>query len=476
MGFPAAGCLLVAAAVLVLYDQGLPNYDLAYALSWGAQIASGHAPSYGVPLPPTPHPLTNLAGVLLSPFGAGATAGATLIGALAFGALGALAYAIGRELAGTLAGVAAAVLVVTRDSLLFWGSLDYLDIPYCALGLGAILAELRGGSRREGVVLALLAVAGLLRPEAWLLSGAYLVWVCWRDGRRLPSAGLIALTAAAPVLWVASDLVTTGRPLYSFTLTRELTGTFKRVSGPGAIPIELPRTIGRLTRPGVVLGAVAGVVLALRSNRDGALRLLGLTAAGLAATVLVVAAGTPLNARYLFLAPVIACVFCGVAIAQLASSWRPARVAGALVLLGVLIGLVLDAHRIADGRRVVAEQRRALAELHAFADRAAAGCPRGSRPQPRGALSERVARRARPALPRARREHPAGAGDHADARSRVAIVRRDQPRRPAWRRPLAQRAAGGGRALLGAAARLLRRAHGGEDGRCTARRPDRAPC
>ena len=140
---------------------------------------------------------------------------------------------IGRELAGTLAGVAAAVLVVTRDSLLFWGSLDYLDIPYCALVLGAILAELRGGSRREGVVLALLAVAGLLRPEAWLLSGAYLVWVWWRDGRRLPAAGLIALTAAAPVLWVASDLVTTGRPLYSFTLTRELTGTFERVSGPG---------------------------------------------------------------------------------------------------------------------------------------------------------------------------------------------------------------------------------------------------
>jgi hypothetical protein len=223
VGVPVAGCLLVAVAVLVLYDQGLPNYDLAYALSWGAQIASGHAPSYGVPLPPTPHPLTNLLGMVLSPLGAAATAGATLLGALAFGALGALAYAVGRELAGALTGVAAAALVVTRDSLLFWGSLDYLDIPYCALVLGAIFVELRG--RRAPVVLALLAVAGLLRPEAWLLSGAYLVWVWWRDGRRSPSAGLIALTAAAPVLWVAGDLVTTGRRLYSFTLTHELTAS-----------------------------------------------------------------------------------------------------------------------------------------------------------------------------------------------------------------------------------------------------------
>ena len=382
MGFPVAGCLLAAAAVLVLYDQGLPNYDLAYALSWGAQIASGHAPSYGVPLPPTPHPLTNLAGAVLSPLGAHATAAATVIGALAFGALAALAYAIARELAGTLAGIAAAGLVVTRDSLLFWGSLDYLDIPYCALVLGAILVELRacgsaqaeqrGGHGREPLVLGLLAVAGLLRPEAWLLSGAYLVWVWWRDGRRLPSAGLIALTAAAPVLWVAGDLVTTGRPLYSFTLTHELTGAFGRKTGPGAIPIELPRTIGQMTRPGVALGAVVGLVLALRANRAIALRLLALAAAALGATALVVAAGTPLNDRYLFLGPVVACIFCGAAIGQLTSGWRPGQVAGALVLLGAVLGLVHDSARITNGRDSVAQQRAVLQELHAFADRAAA--------------------------------------------------------------------------------------------------------
>jgi len=166
--------------------------------------------------------------------------------------------------------------------------------------------------------------------------------------------------------------VITGKPLYSFTLTHELTGTFGRATGLGAIPIELPRTIGRMTRPGVALGAVVGLVLALRTNRATALRLLGLTATALAATALIVAAGTPLNGRYLFLGPVVACIFCGAAIGQLTSAWRPGQVAGALVLLGAVLGLVHDAERITGGRDSVAEQRAALAELHAFADRAAA--------------------------------------------------------------------------------------------------------
>ena len=37
-------------------------------------------------------------------------------------------------------------------------------------------------------VMALLAVAGLLRPEAWILAGAYWLWMVWPRGRRRPGA------------------------------------------------------------------------------------------------------------------------------------------------------------------------------------------------------------------------------------------------------------------------------------------------
>ena len=50
----------------------------------------------------------------------------------------------------------------------------YVDIPYVALVLGAILAEAR--RPRTTLPLILLALAGLLRPEAWLFSFAYVAW------------------------------------------------------------------------------------------------------------------------------------------------------------------------------------------------------------------------------------------------------------------------------------------------------------
>jgi hypothetical protein len=369
-GAPVACCLLVATALIGFYDRGVANYDLAYALSWGAELASGRAPSYGVPFPPTPHPLTNLLGVVLSPLGAGATGAAMLLGALAFGALAALAYQLGRELAGPVAGVVAALLVATRNPLLFWGSLTYLDVPYCALLLGAILLEIRRPPRPRGV-LSLLLVAGLLRPEAWLLSGAY-VGLLWYRDRRLPSLDLLALAGAAPLLWLGTDFATTGKPLYSFTLTRDMTQTFGRASGPGAIPFDLPETVVRVARPAVIVGAILGFALALRERRGVAVRVLGLAVAATAATAVVIAGGTPLNERYVFLAPVVACVLCGAAVAPLASR-GPAlgRAAGAVVALALVGTLVADLHRIGDGRTTIRDQRLALAELHSVADRAA---------------------------------------------------------------------------------------------------------
>ena len=54
-------------------------------------------------------------------------------------------------------------------------------------------------------MLVLLAIAGLLRPEAWLFAAAYWLWIAppldWATRLRMA-----ALAAVAPVLWLASDL------------------------------------------------------------------------------------------------------------------------------------------------------------------------------------------------------------------------------------------------------------------------------
>ena len=90
----------------------------------------------------------------------------------------------------------AAAIVLTRRPVLDFGSRAYVDIPYLVLVLGALLIETR--RRRAGApVLALLAVAGLIRPEAWLFSAAYLVWL-WIGGMR--DWQLWTLAATAPLL------------------------------------------------------------------------------------------------------------------------------------------------------------------------------------------------------------------------------------------------------------------------------------
>ena len=70
----------------------------------------------------------------------------------------------------------AAVIVLTRVPILDFGARAYVDIPYAVLVLGALLAETRR-PRCGAPVLGLLALAGLIRPEAWLFSAAYVVWL-----------------------------------------------------------------------------------------------------------------------------------------------------------------------------------------------------------------------------------------------------------------------------------------------------------
>src|SRR5215207_819155 len=167
----------IGAALSLYFGGAFANWDTMYTLVWGSEIANGRRPDFeGVALAPTNHPLWDVLGLIFAGFGDTAETLIVMVGFVALGALGYLAYRLGTELFGPLAGVVAAVVILSREPVLSFGARAYVDIPYVALVLGALLMEVRR-PKAGAPVLSMLFLAGLLRPEAWLFSAAYLVWL-----------------------------------------------------------------------------------------------------------------------------------------------------------------------------------------------------------------------------------------------------------------------------------------------------------
>ena len=179
---PAAVSVALAALVaLVAAPARFLNYDTEYALLWGHDLVHGRTPDYTVAFAPTPHPLATLVGAIGSLFGTGFGEGLfEVLAFLALGILGWLVYALGRAWFNGATGVVAALIVLTREPIFSYGVRAYVDIPYICLLLGALLVETRR-PRAGTPVLVLMALAGLLRPEAWLFAFAYVIWL-WRGG------------------------------------------------------------------------------------------------------------------------------------------------------------------------------------------------------------------------------------------------------------------------------------------------------
>jgi hypothetical protein len=322
---------IVAGAVLLrlVAGVGFANYDTLYALVWGQQLTRGETPGYGVPVAPTPHPLVEALGALLAPLGPRATEDiAVALGFLALSACAWAVYRLGSLWFNRPAGAVAALLAITRVPILSYGVRAYVDVPYLLLVLGALIVESRRS--RAGVgVLALLALAGLLRPEAWAFSGLYWLYLVLanrglRSSREL--AWLALLAAAAPLIWIVSDWLVTGHPLWSLTNTRDTAHALARKTGIGNVPEYIPRRIGEILGPAVLAGAALGGVLSLLWLHRRALAETGIRAkgacppasVGAAAGVVAVGvfaafatAGLPIDTRYAFLAAAILCVFCG---------------------------------------------------------------------------------------------------------------------------------------------------------------------
>lgn len=345
---PAAWVAGVTAALLLLFPVGFPNYDTIYALVWGRELAHGVSPDYGAALPPTPHPLTDLIGLVATPLGDGAITVIMVIAYASLGLIGWLVYWLGARWFDRWIGAVAAAIVLTRAPYLSNGLRAYVDLPYIAFCLGALAIEAKR-PRAGWPVLALLVPAGLLRPEAWLFSFAYLLYLSLDadrlaadrgvDGKEkapleradtqsaglvrpalvrargafsFPPPTLICLAFAAPVLWALFDWITTGSPTYSFTGTRETVETLERQTGPVDLVLYGPRRLGEVLQwPGMV-GAGGGVVLGLSFMRRRSA--LGVAAAALAlgAFAILACGGLAILPRYTMLAAAVLAIFAAV--------------------------------------------------------------------------------------------------------------------------------------------------------------------
>ena len=313
------GTVLLGAVVLrVALPFGFPNYDTLYSLVWGQQLARGQTPTYALALAPTPHPLVELIGLIAAPLGAAETIAIVLaLAYLALAALPYLAFELGRTWFSWPVGLAAAAVLISRYEVLSYGVRAYVDIPYAALVLGALLVETRR-PRAGWPLIALLDIAGLLRPEAWLFAAVYWIYLAVRRTDKRELAWLALLGAAPAIVWVASDGLITGNLLWSLRHTQHTASTLNRPTGILKFPYTGARRLGEVLGPDGLIAGGIGLVLSLWLARS---RILLAVAAGLVALVafaVIASSGLPIDDRYTFVIAALGAIFAAAGLA----GWR----------------------------------------------------------------------------------------------------------------------------------------------------------
>ncbi len=285
-----------------------PTYDSFYALLWGRDLLHLHMPDFSVYRGPTEHPLAIAFGALCSIFGQGGARLVVLGSIASFVALVAGSYRLGRLCFGPLVGAVAGLLVLSRFFVENLAAQGYLDISYVALVVWATALEVER-PRRGPLVFALLAAAGLLRPDAWVLSGIYWLWCAWPadTSTRLRYLGLAAI---APALWIALDAIVTGNPLFSLHSTSGLAVQLGRTKGLSGVLSSTWAYAVRIDKLPVVLGSIAGISIAIWLQPRRVLVPLVVLLTLLFVFVAEGAAGASVVDRYMVGAAVVMLVFC----------------------------------------------------------------------------------------------------------------------------------------------------------------------
>ena len=362
----AVATIAGVAALLALVYPTVLNFDARFALVWARDLANGVKPDFTADFAPTPHPLETAVSLLATPFETGADT--LLLGAvlLCFGALVWLTFRLGSELFSPWAGAVAALVVATRPMLERDALLGYQDTAFAAVVVGAVLLEARRPRRGEAV-LALLVVAGLMRPEAWVLGGLYVLWM-WPavDGRR--RLRLAAIAALAPLLWAAGDWYVTGDPLHSLHGTADLAEAKDRRRDPEEAPYWTAQYFGSVLREPILAGIPVGLFFAWRHRRREAVLPLVVVAAMTLVFMVGPLFGLPLIGRYVRTPAVLLALFYGLAVCgwMLLPAGRERRrwlVAGAVTAALSVLFLPWHVGLLGDVRRNVDITARALADL-----------------------------------------------------------------------------------------------------------------
>jgi hypothetical protein len=348
--------LAVLALVVALLVPTYPNYDTYFHLVWGRELVHGMKPDFEAYAAPTEHPLFLALCALVGLVGTDGERAIVLVCVLSLVALVWATFRVGDACFGLWPALAGAVFVGSSFAFLLYAARAYVDVPFLALVLWAAALEARA-PRRGLPVMATLAVAGLLRPEAWVLAGAYWLWCGWR---RLD---LLALAVAAPLAWCLVDLWVTGDPLFSLHATSDLADELNRNRGLGDVPRSFVSFIVDTAREPVALAAIGGVVLAWRLKPGppgGALHVpIGLFAAGALTFVATGVAGLSVLPRYLTVPVIAVCLFAGYGVlgfttlapGRLRTWWTRAAIGMAL------LGAVFVAIKAPVVNRLVAELR-----------------------------------------------------------------------------------------------------------------------
>jgi len=311
-----------------------PTYDSFYALLWGRDLLHLHLPDFRVYRGPTEHPLAIAFGMLCSLFGQGGARLMVLGSIVSFVALVAGVYRLGRLCFGPVVGMLAGLLLLSRFFDENLAAQGYLDISYVALLVWAVVLEVekpRGGR----TVFLILMAAGLLRPDAWVLSGVYWLWCVGIPTHPSPThpAGTtnrtrleyLGLATIAPLVWVGADAVVTGNPLYSLHSTAGLAQELGRTQGISSTITSVWTYAVRIDKLPVVFGGLIGVPLAVWLAPRRVVIPLAVLVLLVGVFVAEGAVGASVIDRYLIGAASVLLVFCAVTIGGWAMLERGSR-------------------------------------------------------------------------------------------------------------------------------------------------------
>jgi hypothetical protein len=304
--------LTIVAVVGFFVRVTYPNYDSYYSLIWGREVIDGHLPSFETYRAPTEHPLAVAFGAVLSLFGQHADRIFVLLTLLSLVALTAGTYRLARVCFNPVVGAIAAFLILTRFDFPSLAVRGYIDIPFLAAVVWA--GALEAARPRRGLpVFLLLAAAGLMRPEAWLLSGLYFLWMSWNAS--WPERYRYALLAAiAPVGWMATDLIVTGNPLFSLTSTKDLAAALQRQKSGSGVVSALPYDLRITAKTPVYVAGLIGMALAVWRYPLRSLIPFTLFCAGVFTFLATGLAGLSVIVRYLLVPVVMMSLFAAVAV------------------------------------------------------------------------------------------------------------------------------------------------------------------